>query len=165
MQQFSYRSARSGSFVVGFTIAILIESVAVHFLLASRSRTAAWLLILLSMWAIVWLLRDYEALGRGAVDVSEDVILLRIGRRFSVRLRRADVDHLLQPSYRDLPTPGTNQGRDYLNMTKPAQPNVLIVLRESVDVPLLGRLRLSVRRLGMHLDDPSGFIKAVEAIL
>jgi hypothetical protein len=159
MQQFSYRSARSGSFVVGISIVILVESLAIHFLLASRSRTAAWLLILLSVWAIIWVVRDYQALGRGAIELSEDAILLSIGRRFSVRLERANIERVLKPTHRDLPTPGTNQGRDYLNMTKPAQPNVLIVLREPVEVRLVGSLRRSFRRFSMHLDDPSGFIE------
>ena len=159
MPQFSYRSARSGSFGAGISVVILVESVAVHFLLASRSRTAARLLILLSLWAIVWLVRDYQALSRGAIELTDDAILLSIGRRFSVRLERANIERVLKPSHRDLPTPGTNQGRDYLNMTKPAQPNVLIVLREPVEVRLAGRLRRSVRRFSMHLDDPSGFIE------
>ena len=37
---------------------------------------------------------------------------------------------MLKFTYRTVLTPGTNEARDYLNLLKPATPNILIVLHE-----------------------------------
>ena len=110
MKEFSYRSARSGSLVVGFSIAILVETVAIHLLLVRRHPLLAWSLTVLSAWAIVWLARDYRALGDGRVRVDDEIIHLTIGRRYDIHVPRARVDRAYKPTFRDLPTPGTNEG-------------------------------------------------------
>jgi hypothetical protein len=158
--EFSLRTARSGSLTAGLSAVILIETVAVHFLLAVRHPAVAWLLTALSASAVVYLVRDYQALGRGSVRVVGDRLLLSVGRRYNFELPLANVERVIQPSFRDLPTPGTNQGRDYANLTKPASPNVLIALKEPVRVRLPGGVHRTVRRLSVHLDDPAGFVAA-----
>jgi hypothetical protein len=66
-----------------------------------------------------------------------------------------------QPTFRDLPAPGTNQGRDYLNLTKPAAPSVLIVLDETQRVRLTLGIHREVRRVALRLDDADGFVRVV----
>ena len=146
---------------MGIGIAILIEAVALHLVLSTRHPIAAWSLTALSATAVAWLVRDYLALGAGAVRVSDGDLHLRIGHRFDVRVPVANVTRAITPSFRDLPTPGTNEGRDYLNLTRPASPNVLVVLDGPVRVRLPGGLHRTVRRLGMRLDEPSRFIEAL----
>ena len=111
--------------------------------------------------AIVWLVRDYRALGYGRVRLEPDTLTLSIGRRFNVRIPRASVARVMRPTYRDLPTPGTNQGRDYVNLTKPASPNVLLLLREPMSVKLMGRMRREVQRIALHLDAPDEFLSGM----
>jgi len=158
---FTYRSARSGAFVGGISAAILIETVAIHLLLVSTLPALAYVLTAFSLLAIAWLARDYVALGSGAVSVTDEMIRLTIGRRFDISVPRANVARASQPTFRDLPTPGTNQGRDYLNMTKPASPNVLIALKEPMRVRLPGGIHRMVKRFSLHLDDPTGFVAEV----
>ncbi len=62
----------------------------------------------------------------------------------------------------DLPTPGTNEGRDYVHLTKPGAPNVLIVLDAPRRVRLTAGLHREVRRIAPRLDDPDAFLRAVE---
>jgi hypothetical protein len=161
--EFSLRTARSGSLTAGLSAVILIETLAVHFLLAARHPAVAWLVTALSLAAVVYLVRDYQALGRGSVRVADDRLLLAVGRRYNFELPLAGIERVIQPSFRDLPAPGTNQGRDYLNLTKPASPNVLITLKAPVRVRLPGGVHRTVRRLSVHLDDPAGFVVAVGA--
>ena len=161
--RYTYRSARSGAFVIGISAAILIETVAIHLLIVTRIPVLAYSLTILSVLGIVWIVRDYIALGSGAVVVSSDTIQLTVGRRFDISVPRTNIARALQPSFRDLPTPGTNQGRDYLNMTKPASPNVLIVLKEPMLVRLPGGLRRQVVRFSVHLDDATGFVALLSA--
>jgi len=161
--EFTYRSARSGAITAAIGAVVLIESVAVHFAVAAHHPRIAWALTLTSLYAVVWLVRDYRALGSGAVRVADDNVRLRIGRRFDVSIPLASVARTLKPTFRDLPTPGTNQGRDFLNLTKPAAPNVLIVLETMQRVRVMAGIHRDVQRVALKLDDPDGFLRAAEA--
>ena len=50
-----------------------------------------------------------------------------------------------------------------INLTKPAQPNVLIVLTEPQRVRLTAGLHRDVRRVALRLDDGRGFLAALES--
>ena len=142
---------------------LVIESVAVHFAVAARHPRVAWALTLASVAALVWLVRDYLALGSGFIRLEHDALRLRVGRRFDISLPLARVTRSLKPTFRDLPTPGTNEGRDYLNLTKPATPNVLIVLDVPQRIRLSAGIHRDVRRVALKLDDPEGFLRTVDA--
>jgi hypothetical protein len=163
MVAFTYRSARSGSLVGGLGLAIAVETVALHLWLAARHPIAAWALTAGSVAALAWLAADYRALGRGAVRLDGDSLDLRIGRRLALRLPRAAVAEVLRPTWRDLPTAGTPAAADYLNLTKPTTPNLLLTLAEPATVRLVGGLARRARRLGLRLDDPDAFIAALVA--
>ena len=159
---FTYRSARSGSLTVAISIVVLIETVALHFVIASRHPVLAWCLTVVSLSAVLWIARDYRALGNGAVRFDDRTLYLRIGRRLDLELPLAAIERAFAPTFRDLPTPGTNQGRDYLNLTKPAAPNVLLGLCEPRRVRLTAGLRRTVTRLALRVDDPDGFLRALD---
>ena len=161
MTDFTYRSARSGSLVVGFCIVIVIETVALHLWLRVHHAFIAWALSVTSLSAVAWLVADYRAFGRGAVRVTDGAVDLRIGRRFALELSRAEVAGVVRPTWRELPAPGTLAASDYLNLTKPAVPNVLLTLAGPASVRLTGGLRRSVKRVGLHLDAPDEFLAAM----
>lgn len=163
MQEFTYRSARSGSLLLGLGLAVLVETVALHLWLAPRHPVLAWLATASSLAALLWLAADYRALGRGAVRLGPDVLELHIGRRYALRLSRAEVAAAVQPSWRDLPEPGTPAAADYLNLMVPATPNVLLTLTAPARMRMLGGRSRRVLRLGLHLDDPSAFRTALGA--
>jgi hypothetical protein len=160
---FSYRSARSGAITAAISAAVVIESAAVHFAVAVRHPWIAWALTLTSVAALVWLAGDYQGLGTGLVRLHGDRLRLTIGRRYDVAIPLSEVARVIKPTFRDLPTPGTTQGRDYVNLTKPAAANVLIGLAHPLRVRLPGGLHRDVTRLGLKLDDPDAFMRAVEA--
>jgi hypothetical protein len=141
---------------------IVIESVAVHLAVRGRLPVLAWVLTLTSVIAVLWLVRDYFALGTGAVQLSNDALDLTIGRRFAITLPLATIERATAPTFRDLPAPGTNQGRDYFNLTKPSAPNVLLLLREPKRVRLTAGLHRDARRIAFRLDDASGFLAALD---
>jgi hypothetical protein len=141
---------------------VVIESIAVHFAVAARHPRIAWALTLSSLAALVWLVRDYVALGSGFVRLENDAVHLRVGRRFAITVPLAHVARSLRPTFHDLPTPGTSQGRDYLNLTKPAAPNVLIVLDAPQRVRLTAGIHRDVGRVALRLDDPEAFLHAID---
>ena len=161
--EFSYRSARSAAITSTIIAVIVIESVAVHFAVAARRPMLAWVLTLTSVLAVLWLARDYRALGTGVVRLGDDMLELTIGRRFAIGIPLAAIDRATVPSFRDLPSPGTTQGRDFLNLTKPAAPNVLLVLSEPRRVRLTAGVHRDARRIAFRLDDAPRFLAELAA--
>jgi hypothetical protein len=141
---------------------IAIESAAVHFALVARLPLLAWLLTVMSVIAALWLIRDYIDLGRGAVRLGDDTLELSIGRRFAISLPLSAIERAMTPTFRDLPVPGTTQGRDYVNLTKPGSPNVLLFLREARRIRLMAGVRRDARRIAFRLDDAPGFLAALD---
>jgi hypothetical protein len=157
--EFTYKSARSGGLVIGIGIAIVVETVAFHALLMRSHPLGAWILTLSSLSFLVWLVRDYQAMGTGTIRVTETEIDVRIGRRLSTVIPRANVITAIKPTFRDIPQVASGT-RDYLNLTKHIDPNVLLTVREPAVVSLAG-LKLRARQISMHLDDPEAFLAAV----
>jgi hypothetical protein len=69
---------------------------------------------------------------------------------------------VVRPSWQELPVAGASGSGDYRNLMKPTTPNVLVTLAEPARVRLPGGIERSARRLGLRLDDPAGFIAAIE---
>lgn len=156
---FSYRNARSGSLTAGLGLAVAVETVVVHLWLVARHPGWAWSLTALSAITLVWLALEYRAMGRGKVVVQADALAVAIGRRAAFRVPRNHVVSARPASWRDVPDA---PGSDYLNATAPTDPNVLLTIDPPVRVRLVGGLvTRSVSCLGIHLDDPSGFLVAV----
>ena len=164
MRSFTCRTARSLPLVVALIAITVVEGVAFTFLLASRSPIAAWVLLAVNAVSIAWFLADYRAMGSSAVDVGDDSLKIRIGLRWQVEVPRRDVAKVMPPSFRDLPAPGTVSGQDYANLTKPASPNVLIVLEQPARAKGPAGIRKSVRRVGLHLDEPAEFIALFQRV-
>lgn len=161
MRSFSYASARSGSLMAGIGIALVVETIALHLWLYSRHPWLAWGLTLASVGTLAWLVADYEAMGRGAVRVEADAVHCAIGRRFDFAVERGAIASVARAGWKDIPEPGTPAAADYLNLTKPAEPNVLIVLASPARVRLPGGISRNARRLGLHLDEPEAFVAAL----
>jgi hypothetical protein len=147
--------------VVGIGIAIVVETVAFHAMLMTSHPLLAWVMTLSSLSILVWLVLDYRAMGVGTIKVTPSEIDIRIGRRLSTVIARANLAGAIKPTFRDIPqvVSGT---RDYLNLTKHIDPNVLLTLQEPAVVSLAG-LKLRARRISMHLDDPDRFLAALRA--
>ena len=162
LSAFTYRGARSGSLMAGLVLAILVETVALHAWLGARHPWVAWGLTLSSLAAVAWLAADYRAMGRGAVRVGRDALELRVGRRLALTLRPADVALAARAGWRDVPEVGTPAAAEYVNPTRPAEPNVMLTLREPAVVRLAAGVSRRVRRVGLHLDEPDRFLAALD---
>jgi hypothetical protein len=102
-----------------------------------------------------WLGLEYRAWGIGRFRVDASRVELRVGSRAHAVVSRAALTVVPAPAWRDVPAAGTP---GYLNLTAPAEPNVLLRVSAPVQARLLGGvLRRSVTTLGVHVDDPLGF--------
>jgi hypothetical protein len=156
---FTYRSARSGALSAGLALAVAVEAVVLHLWLAPSRPTLAWALTTLSVLTLVYLAVEFRAWGRGAVRVSPACVELRVSGRADAMVPRASVAGASTATWRDVP-----DGPDaaYLNVTGPAEPNVLLTFAAPVPVRVAGGLvTRRVARVGLRLDDPDGFVHAV----
>jgi hypothetical protein len=154
---FTMRAARSGGFVAVLGVAILIETAGFHLVLSARHPYWAWALTLTSLWALVWIVTDYRALETSAIRIDAETISGMIGRRLTFSATRAAVASVEPP--RLMASSGPPPG--YLNATKPAAPNVLIVFRAPVQARLFGLPR-PIRQLALRVDDPSALRAAFD---
>ena len=156
--RFTYRSARSGGLVLGLGMAIVVETIALHALFMRSHPWVAWALTLTSAYALWWIVADYRAMGTGAIAMGE-MVELEVGRRVRATFPVSHVASVTQPTWRERPV----RAPDYLNATKPAEPNVLIGLSHPTTARLVGGMRRSVSRIGLHVDDPAGVVAALSS--
>ncbi|HJQ21857.1 MAG TPA: hypothetical protein VJ867_16050 [Gemmatimonadaceae bacterium] len=154
---FSYRNARSAGLVLGLGMAIVVETIALHALFMRSHPVVAWLLTATSAWALWWIVADYRAMARGAIVVGSSVAL-HVGRRLRVEFPTSAIASVTQPTWRERPA----RAPDYINATRPAEPNVLITLREPVRARLVGGLHRQVSRIGIRVDDPAGLVASLQ---
>jgi hypothetical protein len=163
MLEFPYRSARSGSLIAGIGMVLLVETLALHLWIAARHPLLAWALTTLSLVTLGWLAADYRAMGHGVIRLHEGELELNVGRRFALRMPRENVASAARPTWRDIPGAGTPAAADYLNLMKPADPNVLLLLREPTRVRITGGIRRTVGRIGLHVDEPERLVAEIMA--
>jgi len=157
-QSFSHSQARSTPIIATLGVLVILETVALHLLLSRYSSLLALAVSLSSVSVLIWFIADYVALGGATTVVNDESIVLRVGRRARATIPRKLLQAAISPSWRDLPDA---PDRFYLNLTKPAEPNVLLTFKEPVVVTLPGGLRRSVRKLAIHVDEPEPFLTAI----
>ena len=158
---FSYRSARSGSLMIGLGLVIVIETAVLHLWLHQRHPAAAWCLTIVSLMGLAWLAADYQRLGCGAITLDGHTLHLRVGLRANAEIRLGAVVSAMHPTWRDIPSPSSTEEREYRNLMKPSSPNVLIVLDKPFQLKIAHTVPVSVLRIGLYLDDPDGFLAAI----
>jgi len=129
------------------------ELVVVHFLIALWSPVIALGVSVLSLAALVWLVAGIRSLSTLPTQIEGEWLTLRAGRLRSVAIPLTQI-----AGVRGEPTRAEAKARDVLNLALIAHPNVVIDL----DPPLARRWR-RVRALAHRLDDPAGFVAALES--
>jgi hypothetical protein len=134
-----------------------VETMVFHLWLSPRFPIATWALTITVGLTLWWLVADYRAMGTGAIRLHDDALELPIGKRFTAQIMRTDILSADVATWRDL----VDLQRDAVNLTKPAEPNVLLHLRAPTAVRLFGRMSRRVRSIGLHLDEPAAFVEAL----
>lgn len=158
-RRFTYRHSRSGSVLAALTIVIGVETLAIHLWISQRHPVVGWSLVALSLVSLAWVFADYRARGRRAVILDDQSLELRIGLRAPIVLPRDRVARAIAPTWRELP----EANAPYVNLTGPAQPNVLLTLSELTPIAIGLGLKRKVLHLGLHLDDPAAFLTDVHS--
>jgi hypothetical protein len=164
VKRFTYSKARSPALVWAVSIALVVETVAIHALLYQRSARIAWVFTATSIYTLFWLVREYRAMGTEAVEVGDESVRLRFGRRYDIPVSRSAIAEVRRATYRDVPTAGKVDPQRRLNLSRPAAPNVWLKLKQPVPVKAWNFSAGDRDSLLFYLDDPDGFLKALDGV-
>ena len=119
-----HERAGYGGFVIAILLAVVVETTAVHLMLAPHHAILAGLSLALGVYSVVWFLRDYRALRRLPSELEGDQLHLRLGTRKELRVARADIRSL-----EALPASGEPRGAPgYARFTALGAPEQLLHL-------------------------------------
>ncbi|HEX2690612.1 MAG TPA: hypothetical protein VHN14_28545 [Kofleriaceae bacterium] len=134
--------------VIGFLI--IVETAALHILLAMWSPLVAWISTASSGYALLWLAGDAQAIRLYPVAVEGGMLRVTVGIRWRAMIPLSAIASVTE--VRAVPPGALNLGL--------FEPTVLVTLRAPVEVRgLLGRTR-HADRLALTIDDPKAFAAA-----
>lgn len=151
----SHRRSGLGGLVLAVMMITTVEVAAVHFLVASWSPIAAWILTLLSLYGALWLLADYRATVLRPVLAGAREVCFRSGLRWRARVGR---DVIARVERRD---PGPEAGAVSLELL--ITPNLWIEFTQPVVLEGPYGLQRSARWIAICVDEPRELQQALAA--
>lgn len=142
-----HRASRYGALVGMFGGALLLETIGLHLVIQHWSDTAAWVLTALSIYSLIWLIGDYQAVRLHPHVLSDQQLLIRTGLRW-----RIDVDWHNIAAVQRTP-PHRSRRVDYVNAAVEGEPKLVLQLHEPVTARGLFGIQRRVRQIGLTVDD------------
>ncbi len=138
--------------VIGLSMAVAVETVALHLFVASHwGATWAWILTATSIYTVLWFVGDFRAIELRPSYVTSDSLVLRHGLRADAVVSRATIERVESITWRTLPA----KSSDYLDLSRPGEPNIVLHLGTPAEVRLLFGRRRTVSRVGLRVERAS----------
>ena len=144
---------------LGLGLLIVVETVPTHFVAMERAPAAAWALSALSLYALLWLVGDYQGLRLRPCRLEEEVLRVRVGLRWQVEVPRAACA-AFTPVRGNAPS---RRAPGYLRATVFGDPTHLLELNAPVTAIGPYGIRRRVTRIGLSPDDPEVWSAALNA--
>jgi hypothetical protein len=160
----SYRKNSYGVFLSAIVIVLVVETVAVHLLIHTLwSSVAAWTLTAFSLYGLLWMIGDFQALRLRTTSVAADRIDIRLGTRWEVTIPRdavTSVQSFGQPVDADCTSARAAEDKSAkpVDLVLFGTPDVEIRLSRPVTARGLFGLRRTATTIRLQIDDPEGFI-------
>lgn len=154
----SYRSNSYAPFFAAITMAIVIETVALHLVVqALWSSVAAWILTGLGLYSLIWLIGDFQALRLRRTTLTQESVEIRLGTRWEITIPRSDIAGVELLGKTDS-TDARPEPRA-VKLVLLGQPDVEIRLNRPVTVRGLFGLRKTTSILRLQVDDAADFAR------
>jgi hypothetical protein len=157
-QTFALEGGLSRTLAIAIGAVLVIEGTVLHLWVASRSRVRAWAISALNLVTLVWLWWEVQSGARSMLRIGAADVVLTVGGRLHCRIPRRAIARAERATWRSVPQPAP---RDYVNVAKPIEPNVLIALREPVVVRLSLGITKHVSRFGVRVRDADAVVAAL----
>ena len=155
---FSY-SKRNGSGAVAAALCfvILVEAVALHFLVAQWNILAAWILTISSIYVLVYLIGNYRASKTRPILIEEDKLILRSGLLSEIAVPFNMISDISLSS-KDLP-----KDEKHLRMNFLSGHNVILRLNKECESVHIYGIRKQNQIITIYVDDKTAFEKAIRS--
>lgn len=149
-----HRKSGYGAVVFAILIMVLAEAIPIHILVMRWSAAAAWVLTVLTLYAMVFFLADWRATRLHPILLDEEALRIRVGIRWRVTVPRDRIAAV----HRKRP-PGSEP---FIRAALPATTPLWIELTEPVDAKGPYGIERRGRWISLTVDDPEGFRQALE---
>jgi hypothetical protein len=142
---------------IGLMTLFIGESIAVHYFLATIDNNIAWIATFGSIYTILWVIGDFQAIRLNPISISKETLKLNAGNRWKVTVTREIVDKIVDIKHARALT----RRKDYLDMTVAGEPSLLVILKESVRVRGLFGIKRECKYIGIFVDDLATFKQTI----
>lgn len=154
---FTYHKKSAYAAVVAvFMLIILVETFALHLLIARFNTTAAWLLSGLSMYAVIFLWGDLNAARKRPIYFDGNDLVIRTGLRWRAIIPLAQID-----SWERATRTRAHKESPRLESVLFGAPNLVIYLRRPLTARGFYGLKKEFEILALGIDDPASFEKTL----
>ena len=143
----------------GFMAMIGFETLGVHILLSKWSPMTAWIMTVLSLYAMLWLAGDYHAIRLRVPVLLSDRLIFRAGFRWEGDILLENIESAQYGSLPDQKLEPFFKANPFFHMNS----NFRMVLKEPIIFWGLFGLRKSALCIDFHFDDPKALWDALEA--
>ncbi len=157
---FSYHKRSAYGAMVGVMImAVIVETVALHTVLASVHVVLAWALAAANAYTCLVLVADYRAAVLRPFEITGNVLRVRVGLRWTLEVPVA----MITGARRVRRNETVGGDRAYLRATLMGTPGLVLELAEPARADGILGMRRHVTRVGLAPDDAEGFMRALVA--
>ena len=155
----AYREVAYIPLMVTVMIALVVETVGVHFLLRLWSPVVAWVVTGISLYTLIWLIGDLHAVRLRPIEICDETLRLRLGLRWTASIPLTSIESVQDPGGE---APAGKQG--YLKALLFGAPNRRMQLSEPVRAVGLYGLTRRVTTIDLHVDDPARFDATLDQV-
>ena len=159
---FSYHK-NSGWSAILIVLAFLIiaETIAFHIIIGKWNNIAACLFTVLSIYALLWLWGDYQAIRLLPIILCNDSLHIHIGLRWKAKIFINNIVDVKRISSELSDKDKSN----YLKAAIIGEPDFLITLKEPIVAEGLYGLKKKVIKVGIAIDEPDLFEEKIKEYL
>jgi len=153
--EFSYHVQGGAKMILGvFIFLILVETFAMHLMLAQWSLLAAWILTGLSLYTVFQVIAILKSLSQRPIAISDNTLYLKYGLLGDSTLPLSAIESI-ELSSKSIEFDDTTRHLSPLQDMDPH--NVIIQLKESQVLEGFYGIRKSFKTLALHVDDKNRF--------
>ena len=155
----AYRETGWPAILILFGLLVIVESVAVHLLVALYSPLIAWILTATSLYTLVWLAAEYQSLRLCPIMIAGSELTLRVGMRWRTEIPLTEIVEVRTAALDE------KGGVDYRNLSAPMAETVVITLNSATTLRGPVGISRTAKTIGMAIDDAPAFIEQLRARL
>lgn len=157
-----HKNSGSPAIFGSLILIIVIETFALHFLLAKWNIIATWVLTTLSIYTAIQVLGFAKSLAKRPISINKNSLSLRYGIINEVDIQFSNIEKI------ELSKKPLNEDK----LTKTLSPlgeveshNVIIYLKETNVLRGIYGIKKEFKTIGLHIDEPSRFYDKMEVVL